>query len=619
MSSPERARTAAFARLATLDPIDHASTLAKHLDTSNTEFETLHQRVAKLEQALKTVLAQQNAGREKPAEKSLSSQKVKSTHHVPLANCTVPFEGDSAFDRQAYMASQIPELTSREAARSPIIMDELKALQSVIQEQKSVARSVSDKQNPVQLQMELVPSDFVLRLFRVLRETQSLLFLFHPVHDLAQLESLCQRIYFPVNPLSTGELTVFHGVLYFSMWETESTARSGLEAEEVRRYRDICWTNFQAGLEPHELVAIPTYENTLALTMAALDAQMKGKKMLQWNLISSAAKHCLALGYHRNYTFAHLPLSESETRRRLFWHVFMSDSGLSLTLGRAPIIQDYDVDVQPLTVSKDVKRAPWDAAFRSFIQFSIIQASIYRQLYSPSSCKTDMLERQRMVMNLAAQLTQWYADWQKIDCSNAYHGQIFKATFSAVDVTYYSVLTLLHRGATSSNAIVDISPDCFKAAKQGLEAHLVFYPQAVSLGPGAESMYAVWILLFTSFTPYIVTFLHCIGSSDPADLTLLRRVLDTIERIASSVDGCTRQYDLCKALYRIAEAFVESRAMELGRNAPQLERALNLSLQNPLIDDCDWSYFQSDLDGWNGEALNTRSFTLGSRLDSYLN
>ncbi|GJN85500.1 hypothetical protein PLIIFM63780_009067 [Purpureocillium lilacinum] len=590
-------------------------------DNNNTELDTLQKRLARLEETLEKVLSQnarQDVSPQQPQHESFS-QKVQSSHHVPSANRTIPYEGESSFGRQAYLASQISELTSPEAASSPTIMDELKALRNVIQEQRPVDRPVGGKQNSSQLNMELIPSEFVLRLFRVLRETQSLLFLFHPVHDLAQLETLCQRIYFPVNPLSTGELTLFHGMLYFSMWELQCAPGSGLSPDEVQRYRDICWTNFQAGLDTHELAAIPTYENTLALTMAALDSQLRGKKMLQWNLVSAAAKHCLALGYHRRDTFNNLPFSESETMRRLFWHVFMSDASLSLTLGRAPIIQEYDVDAPPLTVSKDPKRVPWDEAFVSFVQFSSIQTNIYRQLYSPMSRNTDTVERQHIVMSLAEKLRQWYADWHKIDFSSAYHSHIFKTTFSGVDVTYYSVLTLLHRGATSSNAIVDISPECFKAAKQGLEAHLVFYPRAVNLGPNAVSMYADWILLFTSFTPYIVTFLHCIGNSDAADLTLLRRVLDSIEQIASTVESCKPQYELCQSLLRIAEAFIESRSMDLGRAAPQLDAALNLSLQNPLIDDCSWSYFQSTLDEWSGQALNTGSFTLGSRIDSHAN
>lgn len=127
------------------------------------------------------------------------------------------------------------------------------------------------------------------------------------------------------------------------------------------------------------------------------------------------------------------------------------------------------------------------------------------------------------------------------------------------------------------------------------------------------------ILLYTSFTPYIVTFLHCIGSSDPADLALLQKVVATLESIASIINGCMRQYELCKALHRTAEAFVESRIMDMGRKEPQLERALNLSLQNPLLEEYDWSCFQTTLDGWNGQSLNTGSFTLGSNLDSHIN
>jgi len=48
-------------------------------------------------------------------------------------------------------------------------MDELKALRNVIQEQRPVDRPVGGKQNSSQLNMELIPSEFVLRLFRVLR------------------------------------------------------------------------------------------------------------------------------------------------------------------------------------------------------------------------------------------------------------------------------------------------------------------------------------------------------------------------------------------------------------------------------------------------------------------
>ncbi|PHH88125.1 hypothetical protein CDD83_7945 [Cordyceps sp. RAO-2017] len=592
---------------------------SKASDNSSSEIAALHRRLASLEQKLEKALAQDAASQTPSDEKPRGSQRIEPTRHVPRANRSIPVQGDSSFDRQAYLASQIPELVSPEAAASPSVADELEALRDAIRKPMPPDGPVSERQGQARLQLELVPSEFVLRLLRELRGSPSLLFLSQPVQDPSQLESLCQRIYFPINPLSIGELTVFHGMLYFAMQDMESSMQSAIKPGEVDRYRSICWANFQAGMDSHELAAIPTYENTLALTLAALDSQLKGNKILQWNLISAAAKHCLALGYHRDDTSCQLSSPEQEARKRLFWHIFMSDSSLSLSMGRAPIIQGFDVDAPPLTVSEDPRRKPWDAAFVTFVRFAVIQASIYRKLYSPRSRRAGAAERQRIVAALAANLGQWYADWQQIDCSDAHHGHIFQAIFSGADVTYYSVLTLLHRGATPSNAPADISAECFKAAKQGLEAHLESYPRAMIMGPCAVSMYAVWILLFTSLTPYIVTFLHCIASSDSADLALLGKVLESIEEMVSTAEGCKRQYELCKALHRIAEAFIESLSTQADRDAPQLDRALNLSLLNPLVDDCEWNYFQSSLEEWNGQPLNPDSFTLGSRLDSHTN
>lgn len=138
--------------------------------------------------------------------------------------------------------------------------------------------------------------------------------------------------------------------------------------------------------------------------------------------------------------------------------------------------------------------------------------------------------------------------------------------------------------------------------------------------------------MFASFTPYVVTFLHCIGHADPADLGLLRRVNDSIEQMAMAMEACRRQHELCKSLLRVAEAFLESRLKSGGQHGDtgmppqqeqqqqqqQFDRTLHLSLQNPLINDCDWTYLQTTLDGWTGQPLGAPSFTLGSRIDSHL-
>lgn len=101
---------------------------------------------------------------------------MQTSHSVVPANTTVPLEGETSFDRQVYWASQISELTSPEAASSSAIVDELKTLQKVIQEQKLHVGDAppGPRRNPNQLQMDLVPSDFALRVFRLLKGEQPL-------------------------------------------------------------------------------------------------------------------------------------------------------------------------------------------------------------------------------------------------------------------------------------------------------------------------------------------------------------------------------------------------------------------------------------------------------------
>ncbi|RSL41279.1 hypothetical protein CEP54_015874 [Fusarium duplospermum] len=131
------------------------------------------------------------------------------------------------------------------------------------------------------------------------------------------------------------------------------TQTHGLDGEEVKKFHSICHENFQSGYETYEVVTGPTYQHTLILSIALVNAQMEGNLALHASLTSIAARHCLALGYHREERIVHLPPIEAQRARRLFWTIFMFDKNLSLRLGRAPIIQDYNVDVKQCVSSQD--------------------------------------------------------------------------------------------------------------------------------------------------------------------------------------------------------------------------------------------------------------------------
>ncbi|RTE73794.1 hypothetical protein BHE90_011770 [Fusarium euwallaceae] len=440
--------------------------------------------------------------------------------------------------------------------------------------------------------MELPPSSFILQVLGTLKETRSLLFLFYAVQDLWQVEELCRRIYFPLEPLSASELTLFNGMFLVILGDLMSQTHDGLDGDEVKKFHSICHDNFQSGYETYEVVIGPTYQHTLILSIALVNAQMEGNLALHASLTSIAARHCLALGYHREERIVHLPSIEAQRARRLFWTIFMFDKNLSLRLGRAPIIQDYDVDVKHCVSSQDPRDLPWDHAFAAFIEFSRLQAQIYQLLYSPSSNTLDTTKRQVLIEDLKTSLSRWHDGWKQIDTSNAHRKDILSSILEPNEVAYYSVLTILYRGAKLSNSVQDIIPECFDAARQGLRAHLARWPHTISAGMPATSLYGIWILLYSSFTPFIVAFLHCIKNADTNDLELLKNVLDTIEQLSSTRDTLKRQFDLCRALYRIAEIFIND-GHSTGQRATILDNTIPLPLQPGFLES--WDFLDPNL------------------------
>jgi len=106
-------------------------------------------------------------------------------------------------------------------------------------------------------------------------ESQCLLFLFHAVESLAQAEELCRRVYFPIQPPSIGALTLFNGMFKVILSDLISHPHDEVADEDVKHFHDLCRANFQAGIETYELVTTPSYEHTLALSIAVRWARYK--------------------------------------------------------------------------------------------------------------------------------------------------------------------------------------------------------------------------------------------------------------------------------------------------------------------------------------------------------
>ncbi|KAF2994024.1 hypothetical protein E8E14_001993 [Neopestalotiopsis sp. 37M] len=479
------------------------STLTKILQgpmRSNELLDSLHRRLCAVEESIRREAVAQNSPRQSEIHKvRLNIQDNIGSPQNLDQNQQSPAESILSIEEQTKRASQASELTSINVAGAPHVTEELAALRAILREREGPIKIPCD-QSPSSSQdrgsnVELPPSEFAIRLLRTFATRQSILALYHPVDGISQVEELCKRIYFPFESLAVGEITLFNGFMTVLLRDVVAQPQETMSNDETEKYYALCRANFEHGIKSYDVMLTPSYQHTLALSIAMVNAQIDGNEVLFGKMASAAAQHCLALGYHREQKITRMPPKEAERARRLFWHIYIFDKNQSLRLGRAPVIQDFDIDVERPEHSEIRGLRPWSEVSTYMIEFSSLQARIYQLLYSPSAFNLDPIERQDIVSKLSAKLTQWYSGWCKIDGSAASRKEVFDITFLPMSVIYHSVLTLLLRGANASNAASDITPACFEAARSGLQAHLACYQEFASAGRMALSFYSSCIPL----------------------------------------------------------------------------------------------------------------------------
>lgn len=89
----------------------------------------------------------------------------------------------------------------------------------------------------------------------------------HSWRDYLQIESLCQSIYFPSNPVPAGSLTLLHGLLYFVVRDYLHEDDPDLAKFDASTYCKFCEDRFSAGLKSYEMMIDPTLEKIQTLLL----------------------------------------------------------------------------------------------------------------------------------------------------------------------------------------------------------------------------------------------------------------------------------------------------------------------------------------------------------------
>jgi len=156
------------------------------------------------------------------------------------------------------------------------------------------------------------------------------------------------------------------------------------------------------------------------------------------------------------------------------------DKNLSLRLGRASILQDWDISI-PKPLPPPEKGHPdgqrWLDMNYYWIQVAEIQGQVYEHLYSPGSFSKLAEERAQWAKTTATRLQEHYNARAKGigPYTGDLMGDISRLLAHSDVVVFHSVMALIHRAIPppSSEAPSTFSQECVYSARQSLQAHLL--------------------------------------------------------------------------------------------------------------------------------------------------
>ena len=91
------------------------------------------------------------------------------------------------------------------------------------------------------------------------------------------------------------------------------------------------------------------------------------------------------------------------------------------------------------------------------------------------------------------------------------------------------------------------------------------------------------VLLYSSFTPFIVIFLHAIAATSLEDITLLDEVVSTLHSARGVSSASERIYSIAANFARVARGLVESQKSCVGKYNEQEDSLLLSDERNPHV------------------------------------
>ncbi|GKZ91649.1 hypothetical protein AnigIFM59636_004302 [Aspergillus niger] len=464
---------------------------------------------------------------------------------------TPAFEGNSSLAaHSAYAREFLETAVSRSALQmsTPKISTALASLKQIVNMQDHQAQSPSRQVRfPNQRvipgsglrELTMPPAQVVLALLRKCQEQPSILQAYLPFLSTPRLVEKCRQVYFSTEDYSDATFIVVNGALLYLISDVVAITKDSQTREEYDKYLNLCLVNLETALGSLNLLMPANDENIEALALGAVYAIEMSKPSFAMTLTSAAFRLCQTLGYHRSSP------SESGSKPSLgnilFWTVYVLDKAVSLRLGRASTIQDYDV-----TSLLNIDMAGLDEPYGKIYVF-------------PAALARPESERAAHARQLASEVQQ--------EIMEPFEGIQFDKQRSPVDEVFFrsdkvarlSVLTLIYRAIPPQGTQGTFIHECIETARSALEVHQGCMAEVKEMTEHIKAAYFHWTILYAPFVPFIVIFCHAIAVSSWDDLARLEDFVASLQPNCFLSEAISKLYQLCQVLSNVARLYIEAK------------------------------------------------------------
>lgn len=282
----------------------------------------------------------------------------------------------------------------------------------------------------------------------------------------------CRRLYFHTDPSDLPEalfLNVNAGLIYLFFEKSIRAPAGTAEKATLEKCTAMCRSNMETAIAQLPLLLPATLENCEALLMGASFAVDVSRPSLAWLLTERAANMCRTLGLHQEHTLRGDTPGLRRTKALVFWSAYMLDKGLSLRLGRASVLQDYDIGVPSVLERTALGGGDGEdrggvagsghstAILGLWIKHAEVQGRIYQRLYSPGALRQAEPTRAAQVRAVVADLQVLLRETQKLRDEAAARArggdrdaQMLALILQSDEVGYWSSAALAYRALPPS-------------------------------------------------------------------------------------------------------------------------------------------------------------------------